>query len=150
MSEILFYHLTEKILDHVLPGLVEKSLEREWKVVVQTGNAEHVSHLDHLLWTYRDDAFLPHGCERDGTESRQPVWLTAENDNPNSANIRFLVSGAECDTVEDYERVVYMFDGHDNAAVEHARERWKFHKDAAIYEQTYWQQSPQGRWEKKA
>lgn len=150
MAEILFYHLTEKTLDEVLPGLVEKSLEREWKVVVQAGSSEDVTELDGLLWSYREDAFLPHGSERDGTESLQPVWLTAENDNPNSAHIRFLVNGAECDAVEDYERIVYMFDGHDNSAVEHARERWKVHKAQAKGEQTYWQQSAQGRWEKKA
>lgn len=150
MSEILFYHLTEKTLDQVLPGLVERSMQRGWKVVVQAGSQERVEALDTLLWTYRDEAFVPHGCIRDGTENLQPVWLTSENDNPNGAEIRFLVEGAALDTVEDYERVVYMFDGHDNAAVEHARERWKFHKSQAEGEQTYWQQSASGQWEKKA
>lgn len=150
MAEILFYHLTERTLDQVLPGLVEKSLERDWKVVVHAGSDDQVEALDTLLWTYRDAAFLPHGSIRDGNEARQPIWLTADNDNPNGAKIRFLVGGADCTDVENYERVVYMFDGHDNAAVEHARTRWKFHKSEAKGEQTYWQQSPNGRWEKKA
>jgi len=150
MTEILFYHLTERTLDQVLPGLVEKSLQREWKVVVQAGSSERVETLDSLLWTYRDESFLPHGSTRDGTEGHQPVWLTTENDNPNSANIRFLVDGADLDETDKYERLVYMFDGHDNTAVEHARARWKFHKDQESVEQTYWQQTPNGGWEKKA
>ena len=150
MAEILFYHLTEKTLEAVLPGLVEKSLERGWKVVVQGGQEERLEALDTLLWTYRDESFLPHGRVRDGSEHLQPVWLTSENDRPNEAKIRFLVDGAETDDPSDYERIVYMFDGHNNASVEHARSRWKFHKDAGGHEQTYWQQNARGGWEKKA
>lgn len=152
MTEILFYHLTERTIDQVLPGLVEKSLSRGWKVVVQAGNTERIQSLDSLLWTYREDSFLAHGSTRDGSEHLQPVWLTEGDDNPNEAAIRFLVDRAAINSPEGYERLVYMFDGHDNAAVEHARERWKFHKEnqADGQQQTYWQQTETGGWEKKA
>jgi len=150
MSEILFYHLTENKLEAVLPGLVERSLARDWKVVVQVGSNERIEVLDNVLWTYREDSFLAHSAARDGTESMQPVWLTIDNDNPNEAKIRFLVDGAEIEDASNYDRVVYMFDGHDNSAVEHARGRWKFHKDQTDSELTYWQQNANGGWEKKA
>jgi len=153
MSEILFYHLTEKTLEQVLPGLLEKSLLRGWKAVVQVGDDERVAALDTHLWTFRDDSFLAHGCVKDGTEIHQPVWLTAGDENPNGAKIRFLTGGAQLDDPSDYDRIVYMFDGHDNEAVEHARGRWKFHKETSEtsgHEHTYWQQSPNGGWEKKA
>ena len=48
-----------------------------------------------------------------------------------------------------YDRVVYLFDGRDAAAVAKAREHWKAAKGAGC-EVTYWQQSSEGRWEKKA
>jgi DNA polymerase-3 subunit chi len=150
MPEILFYHLTERTLDQVLPGLVEKSLERDWRVCIQAGSQERVEALDGLLWTYRDEAFLPHGTARDGTESLQKVWLCCETDNPNNAVIRFLVDGASLDDIDEYQRIVYMFDGHNNAEVEFARTRWKHHKDAGAGDQTYWQQKADGGWEKKA
>ena len=153
MSEILFYHLTEKTFEQVLPGLLEKSLSRGWKVVVQMGAEEKLISLDEHLWTYREESFLAHGTLRDGTESLQPVFLNLEDDNPNGAKIRFLTGGAQIDDPSDYARIVYMFDGHDNEAVEHARSRWKFHKDTeqtSEHEQTYWQQNANGGWEKKA
>ena len=150
MSEILFYHLTEHTLEQVLPGLVEKSLARDWKVVIQSGNPDSLEALDARLWSYRDESFLPHGMVRDGTEDLQPVWLTTRSDNPNNAKIRFLVERAELDDASPYDRVVYVFDGHDNSAVEHARERWKYHNDQTDSEQTYWQQNSNGGWEKKA
>ncbi|MEM9278590.1 MAG: DNA polymerase III subunit chi [Pseudomonadota bacterium] len=150
MTEILFYHLTERTLEQVLPGLVEKSLARDWKVVIQAGSQEHVEAIDALLWTWRDESFLPHGSIRDGTERLQTVWLTTDDDNPNHAKIRFLVNGCGIDDPSDYDRIVYMFDGHDNASVEHARDRWKFHKSQEEHDQTYWQQTANGGWEKKA
>lgn len=150
MTEILFYHLTERTLDQVLPGLVEKSLERNWKVVIQVGDTERMSQLDDGLWTWRDESFIPHSSVRDGNEGVQLVWLTEQDDNPNKADIRFLVERAHIDHPDDYQRIVYMFDGNDNAAVEHARERWKFHKSQGNHDQTYWQQNARGGWEKKA
>lgn len=150
MTEILFYHLTERTLDQVLPGLVEKSLSRGWKVVVQSGSEERLAVLDEVLWTWRDESFLPHGRVRDGTEHLQPVWLTTDTGNPNTADIRFLVEQGEISDIETYQRIVYLFDGHDNAAVGHARERWKYHKAQDGHDLTYWQQTPSGGWEKKA
>ena len=149
MTEILFYHLTERTLDDVLPGLVERSLERGWRVVVQGGSRERLEALDGHLWTWRDESFLPHSMLRDGTEAMQPVWLTDDADNPNSANVRFMIDGAEPPDLSTYERAVYIFDGHDNDALEHARTRWKAEK-AAGHAVTYWQQNAAGRWEKKA
>jgi DNA polymerase-3 subunit chi len=149
MTEVLFYHLEHQPLERVLPSLVEKTLERGWRAVVQAGSEERVEALDTLLWTYREESFLPHGTRKDGNSDMQPVYLTASEDNPNGATVRFLVDGAEVRELGGYARVVYLFDGRDPAALEAAREQWKAAKDTGA-DVTYWQQSPEGRWEKKA
>lgn len=149
MTEILFYHLTERTLEQTLPGLLEKCAEREWRSVVQVGSEERLQVLDAHLWTWREDAFLAHSSLRDGNEKHQPVFLTIEKDNPNNANIRFMVDGAEPPDLAPYDRGIYIFDGHDEAAIAQARTRWKIEK-AAGHEVTYWQQNARGGWEKKA
>ena len=149
MSEVLFYHLQRQPLESVLPGLLEKCLERQWRAVVQVGSEERRDALDAHLWTFRDDGFLPHGTVRDGHGEAQPVWLTAGDDNPNAAEVRFLADGAELEDYGDYRRVVRLFDGNDPDAVDKAREAWKLVK-AAGHDATYWQQSERGRWEKRA
>jgi len=149
MTEVLFYHLEHQPLERVLPSLVERTLERGWRAVVQAGSEERVEALDTLLWTYREDSFLPHGTRRDGNVGAQPIYLTSNEDNPNGAGVRFLVDGAETAELSSYDRVVYLFDGRDAAAVAKAREHWKAAKGAGC-EVTYWQQSSEGRWEKKA
>ena len=94
MAEALFYHLTESTLEEALPALLEKSLERGWRAVVQVGGEERRDALDQHLWTYRDDSFLAHGTEHDPHPQRQPVLLTCGDGNANGAQVRFLVDGA--------------------------------------------------------
>jgi DNA polymerase-3 subunit chi len=149
MTEVLFYHLEHQPLERVLPNLVERTLARGWRAVVQAGSEERVEALDTLLWTYAEESFLPHGTKRDGNDAAQPVYLTTEDANPNGAAVRFLVDGAEASEITGYVRIVYLFDGHDASAVARAREQWKAAK-AQGCEVTYWQQSPEGRWEKRA
>lgn len=149
MTQVLFYHLEHQPLERVLPTLVERTLERGWRAVVQASSEERVEALDSLLWTYREESFLPHGTKRDGNAGLQPVWLTNADDNPNGATVRFMVDGAEPPGFSGYERVVYLFDGRDESAVAQARVQWKAAKSAGC-EVTYWQQSGAGRWEKKA
>jgi DNA polymerase III subunit chi len=149
MTEVLFYHLQNQPLERLLPELLEKCLERQWRAVVQLGSEERRDAIDAHLWTYRDDGFLPHGTIKDGHAAEQPVWITAEGDNPNAANVRFLADGSEVANYGDYQRLVVLFDGNDPDAVDKARASWTMVKQAG-HDATYWQQSERGRWEKKA
>ena len=149
MSEVLFYHLTESKLEDALPPLLDKSLERGWRVVVQAGDAERRDALDTHLWTFREDSFLPHGTDEQAFPEDQPILITTAPDNPNVATVRFLVAGAAPPPLDPYDRVIFMFDGYDQTEVEAARAHWKRLKGEG-HQLTYWQQNSDGRWAKKA
>jgi len=149
MTEVRFYHLEHKSLDEVLPNMLQLSLERGWRCVVQAGSEERVEHLAAHLWTFADDSFLPHGSKADGSAAQQPIWLTTEAENPNGASVRFLVDGARAQSVAGLERAVFIFDGNDEAMVAQAREDWKRFK-AEQHEISYWQQDEGGRWINRA
>jgi DNA polymerase-3 subunit chi len=149
MADVLFYHLTESTLEDALPGLLERSVGRGWRVVVQTGTEERRDALDAHLWTFRDDSFLAHATDREMHSAEQPILLTTGIANPNEARIRFMVDGASPPDLSGYERAVFLFDGHDAGQVEAARAHWKTMKDAG-HAVTYWQQTPDRRWERKA
>jgi DNA polymerase-3 subunit chi len=150
MTEILFYHLQGQKLENVLPALLEKSLQRGWKAVVQASSEERVEAIDAHLWTYRDDGFLPHGTWREQEAAQQPVLLTPNDGNPNGAAVRFLVDRAPMPAdLDSYQRVVLLFDGEDEEAVAAARGHWSDAK-AKGFDATYWQADEQGRWAKKA
>lgn len=150
MTEVLFYHLQRKRLEDALPGLLETSLQRGWRVTVQSSSEERIEALDAHLWTWRDDSFLPHGTHKQSDTAEQPILLTVSDHNPNGANVRFLIDGAPLpDDAANYQRIVLMFDGDDDEAVAAARACWAAVKEKG-FESTYWQPDERGRWVKKA
>jgi DNA polymerase-3 subunit chi len=151
MTETLFYHLERRSLEEILPGLVEKSLQRGWRCGIKTDSSERADMLDTHLWTYDDQSFLPHAQLGDGEAAGQPVLITVEEGNPNSAQIFFYVGGAapsDWSALEDLARVVLLFDGRDAEALAAARSAWK-EASSAGHDVTYWKETPSGRFEKQ-
>ena len=155
MPEVWFYHLLHRPLERALPTLLEKALERGWRVVVQATAEERLDALDDTLWTYSDASFLAHGRARDGDAAMQPIFLTTGSDNPNGARLRLFVEGADVaklvtsEPCEAYERFILLFDGNDEDQLLGARAQWKLLKDKGL-NLAYWQQRERGGWEKKA
>ncbi len=151
MSEIFFYHLELRPLEQVLPILLEKTIERGLKAIVQTSNIANEQILSDILWSYREDSFLAHLAVSNSDNfalSEQPILITSQKHNPNRADFRFFVDGSEFFVSEEYKRHIYLFDGHNSEAVLTAREEWK--KLAKNHDLTYWQQDNSGIWHKKS
>jgi DNA polymerase-3 subunit chi len=155
MPEVWFYHLQHQPLERALPSLLEKALERGWRVVVQASAEERLDALDDTLWTYADASFLAHGRARDGDADLQPIYLTTGSENPNGARLRLFVEGADVaklvadEPCEAYERFILLFDGADEDQLTAARTQWKLLKEQGL-SLAYWQQNGRGGWEKKA
>jgi len=149
MSELWFYHLERTDIERALPPLLEKCLQRGWRALVRGGAEERLDALDTILWTFRDDSFVPHGKDGAPKPERQPVLLTSGPGNPNQAQALFLIDGAEPGDISAFERACLMFDGRDEAALQSARSRWKEAKAAGV-NASYWRESASGKWEKQA
>jgi DNA polymerase-3 subunit chi len=150
MAEILFYHLTHSSLEQNLPDLLEKTLARGWRALVRCGSAAGLAALDDRLWTFRDDAFLPHGTSAGAHPALQPVYMTLGAENPNAADVLMLVDGARAPVEEmaRFTRACLIFDGADADMVEAARRDWRAVRDAGLTA-VYWAQED-GRWTRKA
>ena len=154
MTESWFYHLQRQPLERVLPNLIEKSLEKGWRVAVQARSEERLDALDSLLWTYSDESFLAHGRAWDGDFGLQPVYLTVGLENPNGAAFRLFIEGAAmapalAEAGAAYARAVALFDGNNEDELAAARAQWKVLKERG-FALTYWQQGANGRWEMKS
>ena len=149
MAELWFYHLERTDLERALPPLLEKCLQRGWRALVRGGSEDRLDALDAVLWTFRDDSFVPHARANAPNAERQPVLLTSGGGNPNGAQALFLIDGAEPGDLGGFERACLMFDGRDEAALVSARSRWKEAKEAGVTA-SYWRESASGKWEKQA
>ncbi len=149
MTEVLFYHLTERPLEQVLPEILEKSLQRGWKVAIKGTARARLDMLDAQLWTYREDSFLPHGKETEPNAERQPILLTTDEFS-NAPQVLILVDGGRQspETIAKFERVCILFDGNDPDRLAEARTDWKTISTLG-HKAIYWAQDG-GKWVKKA
>lgn len=145
-----FYHLQRQTLEDVLPKLLEKAYSTDKKIKVKVGTEPRLDFLNSLLWTYSEEAFLPHGTTKDGMSDLQPIFLSADDNTPNNATFLFLVDGADIDIsdISKYERVFNIFDGNSQDSLTQARTIWKELKLLNV-ELHYWQQDVNGYWNEK-
>ena len=152
--EIWFYHLERSTLDQVLPGLLEKTLQRGWRALVRGAVAHRLDDIDEHLWTYRADSFLPHGLAGGPQDADQPCLLVwhegAASTLPNRPRCLIAVDGAAvgADEARGLERLCVVFDGTDEVALQRARSQWR-DLTAAGVEAEYWSRES-GRWDCKA
>ncbi len=146
-----FYHMQLSSVEQVLPKLLEKAYTTGKRVLVKVGNEARVDFLNTALWTYEDESFLPHGTKKDGNAALQPIWLTSGDDNPNQAEMLFLVDGAKIaiDSLSQFARVLNLFDGSDPDSLSQARDFWRQVKNSGN-ECVYWQQDNNGSWHQQS
>ena len=149
MAELWFYHLERAAVEDALPELLTRLLDRGGRAVVTSPDETRLETLDARLWTWREDSFLPHGRDSEPHAPRQPVLLSDAPRNVNGASMLFCLDGADPEDLAGWERVVVMFEDADQAALAKARALWSSAKQDSV-PVSYWRQSPEGRWEKKA
>ncbi len=145
-AEWWFYHLERTSLEAAAGPLLEKCLERGWRVLAVSPRPERRAALDQALWTYSDLSFLPHG--RDDGEldpARQPILISGSVENQNAAVALFLMDGADAPAESAVERCMVMFDGADDGVRGKARAQFKTAKEAGCVTR-YFQQTPRGGW----
>ena len=149
MGEAYFYHLTQAPVETTLTTLLGKSLQAGWRVAVRGRSDAMLMRLDEQLWLRPEDGFLPHGRAGGPDDAVQPVLLTT-GEAGNAPNCLVSVEGAgvTADDVAGMERVMVLFDGHDPAELQTAREQWKALTGAGAVAK-YWSEES-GRWEMKA
>src|SRR5690348_5408022 len=78
MPKIDFYILSDP--DHqtrlrFVCRLIEKAYKSRHRIYIHTDNQTDAHKLDELLWTYREDSFLPHNLYGEGPEPAPPIQI---------------------------------------------------------------------------
>ena len=148
MGSVYFYHLTRQSIETALYKLLEKALEKGWRIEVRMSDEFRLSWLDEKLWLGPDETFLPHGIAGSEYDSLQPILLTTHP----AKNVQCVmaVEGAEISPLEisQKERVCILFNGNNAEELGKARQHWKSIVEAGC-EAKYWSEES-GSWQKSA
>lgn len=70
-----FYLLNQANEMNIACRLIEKAYLRGHRIFIYCENQQRAEHLDELLWTFKDDSFIPHNLQGEGPEPPPPVQI---------------------------------------------------------------------------
>lgn len=147
-SEVWFYHLEKQPKDKILPDLLQKALERDWRVIVACGDAETCESLNQSLWDQGPESFIPHGRWDGPSSEDQPISLYHGDQLPPGSFEMFVsLAPLNLPDINRFARTLILFEGQDDAHLNWARGQWSQLKKDGL-PMSYWRQDENGRWQK--
>jgi DNA polymerase-3 subunit chi len=109
--------------------LLEKAYENKQRVYVHTTSAQESERLDALLWTYRDDSFIPHELyrQRPADNNSPPIQIGHDN-SPELAGVLLNLSRDVPPFYSQFEHIIEIVFS-DPVVQQLARVRYKHYRD---------------------
>jgi DNA polymerase-3 subunit chi len=137
MTRIDFYLLSSAAeaarLDYAC-RLAHKAWSKGHQVYLHCADEAQVEALDELLWSFRADAFVPHGC--DPAERSTPVICSCAEDPGNQHDLLINLSNQQPGFFSRFHRMAEIIVEHDSVRLP-ARERFRFYRDKGYALQTH-------------
>lgn len=108
--------------------LIEKAYKNKHRIFINMDNAEEAHMLDELLWTYRDDSFLPHNLYGDGPEPAPPIQIGYQVTPNKHRDILLNLSKTIPDFYPQFTRVLEIVTN-DTAIQNTSRENYKHYRN---------------------
>lgn len=116
--------------------LLEKAYLRGHRVFAYCSNQQDAETLDELLWTFKDNSFIPHNLQGEGPEPPPPVQI-GYRDEPRGFNDILLNLAAEIPTFYPRFRRVIEIVANDEAAKELSRNHYREYRAKQCELQTH-------------
>ena len=115
MAIVNFYHLNTINIYLALAKLLDKALSQEQKILVRTDSTRVAEEIDEFLWSYDLPSFIPHSKVGDKNFKMSPIYITDEKNNPNNAEILFIISTPKLSLEEilTFKRTFILFSNND-------------------------------------
>lgn len=113
---------------HFACGLIEKAYLNQDRVYIHTNSKEEAERLDLLLWTFKDDSFLPHNLYRHDDQSPPPIQIGYENAPKEHTHLLLNLSQQFPDFYPQFNQVIEIVFS-DATVQQLARERFKQYRE---------------------
>ncbi|MGV6826812.1 MAG: DNA polymerase III subunit chi [bacterium] len=131
MTRVDFYVLKDGARDNrfgIACRLAEKAWQQGHRVYVHTGSPEESIHLDRLMWTYREQSFVPHGILGDADSNSTPILIGNALEPANEHDVLINLALDVPPFFSRFDRVAECVDADANAR-QASRERYRYYRD---------------------
>lgn len=107
--------------------LIEKAYRQKHRIYIHTLDEKEAHQLDELLWTYREDSFLPHNLHGEGPTLTPPIQIGVNVTPENHRDIMINLSNTVPDCHTQFARILELV-SNETSSQEAARERFRFYR----------------------
>ena len=108
--------------------LVERIRAQDLRVLVFCPDREEARHLDRLLWTFRQESFLPHGLVGNVDAELTPILISPDGASEYGCPVLLNLSRTLPAGLERFERLCDLVDN-DPAVRQAGRERFRAYRE---------------------
>jgi len=131
MTRVDFYILGDKAEGdryHFACRLLEKVAGQRRRIYVHTGSASESQHIDRLLWTFRDQSFIPHGLSGQSEADLNPILIGHADQGGEEHDVLLNLSLQVPSFFSRFERVAEIIDRDPEVRLA-GRDRYRFYRD---------------------
>lgn len=109
--------------------LVEKIYKQQRRIYIHTDHLKTAHQMDELLWTYREDSFLPHNLYGEGPDPAPPIQIGFDKTPHNHRDVLINLSAIVPEFYPQFSRILELVS---DDTTEAGRERYKFYRTQRI------------------
>lgn len=131
MTRVDFYVLNEGVRQNryqLACRITEKAWLSGHRVFIHTASAEEARHVDSLLWTFRDQSFVPHDLLGQADSELTPVIVGHGTECGDEHDVLINLAPEVPAFFSSFDRVIEPLDA-DPGARDAGRERYRFYND---------------------
>lgn len=115
--------------------LIEKAYEQQKKIHLHTSSRQEAENIDSLLWTYREDSFLPHAIMQENNELAA-IQIGFDGQAPEQSDLMINLHTEVPNFYSTFNRVIEIV-FNDVTVQQLARERFRHYRNAGCPIQTH-------------
>lgn len=108
--------------------LVEKALQQDNQIYLHVQDEQHSQHLDQLLWSWRQNSFLPHQQQGQADDTDCPVLIGHDHEPEGTSQVLINLDLEIPGFFSRFDRVIEIVDQNTNTK-EKAREHFTYYRD---------------------
>lgn len=131
MTRVDFYILSDQAQgDRFLIAcrLAEKAWRKGHRIYLHTGSVTESQHLDRLLWTFREEGFIPHGLAAEADPGLNPILIGHTAEAGEEHDVLINLNPQVPPFFSRFERVAEIID-RDPEVRRSGRDRYRFYRD---------------------
>ena len=129
-AEIIFIVLNSAVKARIVCDLAEKCYLNNRRIVIYASSEEECKKFDSLLWTWKQQSFVPHkNIDSLSKSQKEPIILTTNIDSAADYDTLLLVDPLPLEKINQFTTVIDFAEKYDSNGLELSRERFKLYKE---------------------